>query len=448
MTLQTVRGRVDNTPSCMQGRKSWRTNYLGFNNKSLHTATHREFFLFLYSNLYFVPLYPICMRKKILLLGSGELGKEFVIAAQRLGQYVVAVDSYNDAPAMQVAHEREIIDMLNGDELARIVEKHCPDIVVPEVEAIRTERLYGFEEQGIQVVPSARAANFTMNRRAVRDLAARELGLRTARYAYASTIEEFREAVLSIGVPCVVKPLMSSSGKGQSYIRSAEDIDRAWDIAMTKGRAKDSEVIVEEFISFHTEITLLTVTQKTGETLFCPPIGHRQERGDYQESWQPQYVQPEQLRQAQEMARAITGALTGAGIWGVEFFLGDDAVYFSELSPRPHDTGMVTLAGTQNLSEFELHCRAVLGLPIPHISLERAGASAVILAEHESTEPPVYAGLASALADSDTDVRIFGKPVARMYRRMGVALACGLPDADTGELRDRARRAAAAVVVR
>lgn len=387
------------------------------------------------------------MRKKILLLGSGELGKEFVIAAQRLGQYIVAVDSYDNAPAMQVAHEREIIDMLDGGELARIVEKHRPDIIVPEVEAIRTERLYDFERQGIQVVPSARAANFTMNRRAVRDLASRELGLRTARYAYASTPEEFREAVLSIGIPCVVKPLMSSSGKGQSYIRSEEEIDNAWHTAITKGRAKDSEVIVEEFISFHTEITLLTVTQKNGETLFCAPIGHRQERGDYQESWQPQYVQPEQLLEAQQMARAITGALTGAGIWGVEFFLGDNAVYFSELSPRPHDTGMVTLAGTQNLSEFELHCRAVLGLPIPQITLERAGASAVILANHESNETPVYTGLAEALAEPETDVRIFGKPVTRVYRRMGVALAYGQPDASTGELRARARRAADAVHV-
>lgn len=382
-----------------------------------------------------------------MLLGSGELGKEFVIAAQRLGQYVIAVDSYNHAPAMQVAHESEVVDMLNGEELDRIVAKHQPDIIVPEVEAIRTERFYAYEGQGIQVVPSARAANYTMNRKAIRDLAAKELGLRTARYEYASTLEDFRSAVERVGIPCVVKPLMSSSGKGQSYVRSAEDIDAAWDIAMTKGRASDGEVIIEEFISFHTEITLLTVTQTSGETLFCPPIGHRQERGDYQESWQPQPIRPDQLAEAQDMARKITTALTGAGIWGVEFFLGDDAVYFSELSPRPHDTGMVTLAGTQPLSEFELHCRAVLGLPIPAITSERAGASAVILSYKESSEQPSYSGIVKALAGDGIDIRIFGKPVTKMYRRMGVALAYGDADASVDELRVRAKNAAACIHV-
>lgn len=387
------------------------------------------------------------MRKKIMLLGSGELGKEFVIAAQRLGQYVIAVDSYNHAPAMQVAHESEVVDMLSGEELDRIVAKHQPDIIVPEVEAIRTERFYAYEEQGIQVVPSARAANYTMNRKAIRDVAAKELGLCTARYEYATTLEEFRGAVERIGIPCVVKPLMSSSGKGQSYVRSAADIEAAWDIAMTKGRAKDAEVIVEEFIDFHTEITLLTVTQANGETLFCPPIGHRQERGDYQESWQPQEIPAAQLLEAQEMARKITAALTGSGIWGVEFFLGDNAVYFSELSPRPHDTGMVTLAGTQSLSEFELHCRAVLGLPIPAITLKRAGASAVILAYKESSEQPSYSGIAEALAEDSIDIRIFGKPVTKMYRRMGVALAYGEVATSTDELRVRAKNAAACVRV-
>lgn len=386
------------------------------------------------------------IMKKIMLLGSGELGKEFVIAAQRLGQYVIAVDSYENAPAMQVAHEREIINMLDGAELDRIVAKHRPDIIVPEIEAIRTERFYGFEASGIQVVPSAKAANFTMNRRAIRDLAARELGLKTAKYRYASTLEELREGVAEIGIPCVIKPLMSSSGKGQSVIKSEEDIEKSWNYAAAKGRTGDSDVIIEEFINFTSEITLLTVTQKNGETLFCPPIGHRQERGDYQESWQPSFILPAQLLEAQNIAQKVTAALTGAGIWGVEFFLTETDVYFSELSPRPHDTGMVTLAGTQNLSEFELHCRAVLGLPIPEITLERAGASAVILASADGTNPR-YTGIEAALEVPKTDIRIFGKPITRPYRRMGVALAYGAPDADTTELRVRAYEAAQKVSI-
>ncbi len=381
-----------------------------------------------------------------MLLGSGELGKEFVIAAQRLGQYVIAVDSYDDAPAMQVAHDREIINMLDGDALDHIVAKHKPDIVVPEIEAIRTERLYGFEEQGIQVVPSAKAANFTMNRKAIRDLAAKELGLKTAKYRYASSLEEFHDAVGVIGLPCVVKPLMSSSGKGQSVVKTEADIEKAWEYAATKGRAGGSEVIVEEFIKFTSEITLLTVTQKSGETLFCPPIGHRQERGDYQESWQPCAILPHQLEEAQHIAASVTAALTGAGIWGVEFFLTETEVYFSELSPRPHDTGMVTLAGTQNLTEFELHCRAVLGLPIPEITLERAGASAVILAL-EDGKTPEYSGIEDAISAPRTDVRIFGKPITRVYRRMGVALAYGEPDADTDSLRQIAFETASKVVI-
>ncbi|MBL7999306.1 MAG: formate-dependent phosphoribosylglycinamide formyltransferase [Candidatus Kapabacteria bacterium] len=385
------------------------------------------------------------MKKKILLLGSGELGKEFVIAAQRLGQHVIAVDSYSSAPAMQVAHQNEVINMLDGDALSRVVEQYQPDIIVPEIEAIRTERLFDFEAQGIHVVPSARAVNYTMNRKAIRDLAAKELGLRTAQYRYATTVEEFRTAVSEIGVPCVVKPLMSSSGKGQSTVKDKSMADAAWEYAIHGSRGDLIEVIVEEFIPFHTEITLLTVTQKNGETLFCPPIGHRQERGDYQESWQPCAMSDTDLRDAQEMARRVTESLTGAGLWGVEFFLTERGVYFSELSPRPHDTGMVTLAGTQTLSEFELHCRAILGLPIPELRLERAGASAVILATETSSCEPDYLGIDDALRLSGSDVRIFGKPTTRPYRRMGVALAYG--DSPTDELRERARNAAASVTL-
>lgn len=382
------------------------------------------------------------MQKKILLLGSGELGKEFVIAAQRLGQYIIAVDSYPGAPAMQVAHEYEVIPMLDGAKLDEVVAKHKPDIIVPEIEAIRTERFYDYEKQGIHVVPSAKAANFTMNRRAIRDLAAKELGLKTANYRYASNYEEFENNVREIGIPCVVKPLMSSSGKGQSVIKTEEDIPKAWAIAAEKGRTGDNDVIIEEFINFHTEITLLTVTQHSGETLFCPPIGHRQERGDYQESWQPVLMSEEHLLEAQDIARKVTAALTGAGIWGVEFFLSDNGVYFSELSPRPHDTGMVTLAGTQTLSEFELHCRAILGYPIPVLQLERAGASAVILADRASTTAPDYEGIEQALSAENTDIRIFNKPVAREYRRMGVALAYGSVDENTDTLRQKAKAAA------
>jgi phosphoribosylglycinamide formyltransferase 2 len=387
------------------------------------------------------------MTKKILLLGSGELGKEFVIALKRLAQYVVAVDSYNDAPAQQVADEREVIDMLDGVSLDKIVAKHKPDIIVPEIEAIRTERFYDYEKQGIQIIPSARAANFTMNRRAIRDLASKELGLRTAKYAYAKTKEEFDSAIREIGIPCVVKPLMSSSGKGQSTVKSETDADKAWEYGTTKGRGDLVEVIVEEFIEFESEITLLTVTQKNGATLFCPPIGHRQERGDYMESWQPAAISDSQLRDAQDMARKVTKALTGFGIWGVEFFLAKDGVYFSELSPRPHDTGMVTLALTQNLSEFELHARTILGLPIPAITLEHAGASAVILAPEESKNKPKYEGIAEALAAPKTDIRIFGKPTTRKYRRMGVALAYDGVGTSTDMLRKRASEAAEKVKI-
>ncbi|NTV20607.1 MAG: formate-dependent phosphoribosylglycinamide formyltransferase [Chlorobium limicola] len=375
--------------------------------------------------------------KTIMLLGSGELGREFVIAAKRLGQYVIAVDSYNNAPAQQVADEREVIDMLDGNALDALVARHRPDMIVPEIEAIRTERFYDYEEQGIQVVPSARAANFTMNRKAIRDLASKELGLRTARYRYAASLEELRTSVSEVGIPCVVKPLMSSSGKGQSTVKTEEDIERAWSYSQSGRRGDIAEVIVEAFVPFHTEITLLTVTQKNGPTLFCPPIGHRQERGDYQESWQPCRIADAQLHEAREIAENVTHSLTGAGIWGVEFFLADDGLYFSELSPRPHDTGMVTLAGTQNLTEFELHARAVLGLPIPEIELLRVGASAVVLAGSEG-ENPVYTGLEDALREAGTDIRIFGKPTSRPYRRMAVTLAYDRPGSDVDAVKEKA----------
>ena len=385
------------------------------------------------------------MRKKILLLGSGELGKEFVIACQRLGQYVIAVDSYEGAPAMQVAHESEVINMLDGEALDRIVAKHQPDLIVPEIEAIRTERFYDYEKQGIQVVPSAKAANFTMNRKAIRDLAAIEVGVRTAPYKYATSLEELKAGVAYAGIPCVVKPLMSSSGKGQSVIKSEADIEKAWNYAMEGSRGDLKEVIVEGFIDFDYEITLLTVTQQNGNTLFCPPIGHRQERGDYQESWQPMPMDANHLAEAQDMAARVTKALGGAGIWGVEFFITKEGAYFSELSPRPHDTGMVTLAGTQNLSEFELHARAILGIPVSEVKLERNGASAVVLATSESNEQPVFHGLDKAASYSNTDFKLFGKPTTRPYRRMAVALAYG--DEDVKTLVEKAKEVAAHITV-
>ena len=386
--------------------------------------------------------------KKILLLGSGELGKEFVIAAQRLGQTVVACDKYAGAPAMQVADAFEVFDMLDGDALAAAVAKHRPDVIVPEIEAIRTERLYDFERAGVQVAPSARAVNFTMNRKAIRDLAAKELGLKTARYFYATSFEELQQAAGKIGFPCVVKPLMSSSGKGQSVVKAPEELEQAWRYGCEGSRGDIRELIVEEFIRFDSEITLLTVTQKNGPTLFCPPIGHVQKGGDYRESFQSPEIAPEHLAEAQRMAATVTEALTGAGLWGVEFFLShDNGVYFSELSPRPHDTGMVTLAGTQNLNEFELHLRAVLGIPIPAITFERLGASAVILSP-VATQTPHYEGVKEAVADDPrTDIRIFGKPVARVNRRMGVVVGYEPLGSDLDALRDRVKAAAAKVKV-
>lgn len=377
------------------------------------------------------------IRQKILLLGSGELGKEVTIALQRLGQYVIAVDSYKDAPAMQVAHEYEVINMLDGTALDAVVAKHKPDLIVPEIEAIRTERFYDYEKQGITVVPSAKAANFTMNRKAIRDLASKELGLRTANYLYATTLEDFKKAVSLIGIPCVVKPLMSSSGKGQSVIKTEKDIEKSWNYAMEGSRGDYKEVIIEEFIKFNSEITLLTVTQKNGNTLFCPPIGHRQERGDYQESWQPSAISAKDLREAEDMAAKVTKELSGAGLWGVEFFLTDKGIYFSELSPRPHDTGMVTLANTQNLSEFELHARAIIGFPIPQIKLQQHGASSVLLANADGNNYH-FTGITEVLKHANTDVRLFGKPTTRPYRRMGIVLTYDNLQSDVNIVKQRA----------
>lgn len=384
--------------------------------------------------------------KKILLLGSGELGKEFVIAAKRAGQYVIACDRYDNAPAMQVADEREIFSMLDGDALAAVVDKHQPDIIVPEIEAIRTERLFDFEKQGIQVTPSARAVNYTMNRKAIRDLAAKELGLRTAKYFYAKTFDELKEASKEIGFPCVIKPLMSSSGHGQSTVKSADELEKAFNEAMEGSRGDVKEVIIEEFIHFDSEFTLLTVTQKDGPTLFCPPIGHIQKGGDYRESWQPYAIDDKALKDAQQMADKVTKALTGAGIWGVEFFYSrEQGVIFSELSPRPHDTGMVTLGHTTNLSEFELHFRAVMGLPIAGIHLEHAGASAVVLAKEDAGHEPEY-NFVDALKEDHTRIRIFGKPDQHVNRRMGVVLCYGEVDADIDALRDKAKRLADTII--
>ncbi len=387
--------------------------------------------------------------KKILLLGSGELGKEFVISAKRLGQYVIACDSYENAPAMQVADECEVFSMLDGEKLTEVVRKHKPDLIVPEIEAIRTECLYDFEKEGIQVVPSAKAVNYTMNRRAIRDLAAKELGLKTAKYFYAKTYQELVEAAEKIGFPCVVKPLMSSSGKGQSLVKSADELKAAWEYGCNGSRGDIKELIIEEFINFDSEITLLTVTQKNGKTLFCQPIGHVQKSGDYRESFQPAHISEEHLKEAQRMADQITKALTGYGIWGVEFFLShENGVYFSELSPRPHDTGMVTLAGTQNLNEFELHCRAVLGLPIPEISQYRMGASAVVLSPIVKDDYPEYEGLDKVCENTDTDVRIFGKKATKLNRRLAVVV-CNAPlDSDLDALRDKAKHLASLIEVK
>ncbi len=383
-----------------------------------------------------------------MLLGSGELGKEVAIAAQRLGCRVIAVDRYAGAPAMQVADVAEVIAMTDPEALKAVVRQHRPTVVIPEIEALAVDALAELEGEGLTVIPTARATAVTMNRDRIRDLAASELGLRTARYAYASSAEELAAAAVPLGWPVVVKPVMSSSGKGQSVVEGPEGISAAWEAAMAGARGSGARVIVEEFLRFEQEITLLTVKQWAGATLFCPPIGHIQERGDYQCSWQPAHLEWDQLAAAQAMARAVTDNLGGAGLFGVEFFVcataaGGSEVVFSELSPRPHDTGLVTLVG-QNLSEFELHLRAVLGLPIPEIRSTGPAASRVILAEHAS-ESVHFEGLEQALAEADVEVLLFGKPDARPNRRMGVALASG---ADLDDARSRADRAAAAITVR
>ena len=380
--------------------------------------------------------------RTVMLLGSGELGKEVAIAAQRLGCRVIACDRYATAPAMQVADVAEVLPMSEADALLEVVRRHRPDVVIPEIEALAVAALAELEAEGITVIPTARATAVTMNRDRIRDLAAQELSLRTARFAYAASAEELQRVAPDLGWPVVVKPVMSSSGKGQSVVNGPDELDAAWNAAMAGARGTSPRVIVEEFLNFELEITLLTVKQRNGETLFCHPIGHEQERGDYQCSWQPAQLSPEQLQQAQAMARTVTDNLGGAGLFGVEFFLCGDEVIFSELSPRPHDTGLVTLI-SQNLSEFELHLRAVLGLPIPAITAAKAAASRVILADQDM--PSVrYTGLEQALSEADTQVLLFGKPNARPGRRMGVALA---RDEDVVAARAKADRAAAHVTV-
>lgn len=380
---------------------------------------------------------------KIMLLGSGELGREFTISAKRLGAFVIACDNYPGAPAMQLADAHEVFSMLDGDALRRAVETHRPDHIVPEIEAIRTEELVALEEEGWQVVPSARATAMTMNRDAIRSLAAETLGLRTSLYAFAESLEEVRTGTGQTGFPCVVKPVMSSSGKGQSLVRSEDEVESVWTYAVHNMRGDRPRVIVEEFIDFDYEITLLTIRSRGGVT-FCPPIGHRQARGDYQESWQPMKMSEKALRQAQDMARIVVENLGGDGLFGVEFFIREDEAVFSELSPRPHDTGMVTLV-SQTLSEFDLHARAVLGLPIPPIEVLRPSASAVILAERQCAAFR-FEGLAEALelgtGEDHVDVRLFGKPATWPNRRMGVALATGT---DVDDARARASAAAKAV---
>lgn len=360
-----------------------------------------------------------------MILGSGELGRELVISLKRLGCFVIAVDNYESAPAMQLADKFEVINMLDGAALENIIKKHNPDLIVPEVEAIRTEKLIQLEKEGFNIIPNANATFLTMNRIAIREMASTELKLRTARYAYATNLDELKKAVTEVTkLPCVIKPIMSSSGKGQSTIKSESEIEKAFQYACDNMRGDQRQVIVEEFIQFDYEITLLTIKQKNGPTLFCQPIGHRQEKGDYRESWQPTPMSEIAISRAKEMAKAVTDKLGGVGLFGVEFFIKNDEVIFSELSPRPHDTGMVTLI-SQNFSEFDLHARAILGLPIPSIELiNEYSASAVILADRESQKFNVT-GLTEALSESGTDIRWFCKPTTRVNRRMGVALAKG-----------------------
>ena len=378
---------------------------------------------------------------RVLLLGSGELGKEVAIELQRFGVEVIAVDRYADAPAMQVAHRSHVIDMLDGAALRALIAREKPDLVVPEIEAIHTPTLVELEKEGLRVIPTARAAWLTMDREGIRRLAAEELGLPTSPYHFCDTQAEYRAAAQAIGYPFVIKPVMSSSGKGQSTVRDASELDEAWDYAQSGGRAGQGRVIVEGFVDFDYEITLLTVRHRDG-TSFCLPIGHRQEHGDYRESWQPQPMSEAALAEAQRQAAAITQGLGGWGVFGVEFFVRGDAVIFSEVSPRPHDTGLVTLA-SQELSEFALHARAILGLPIPLIRQWGPSASCAVLVEGEGRHPR-YHGVAEALAEPDTQLRIFGKPEVKGRRRMAVTLA---RDVDIEAARAKAVRAAAQLKV-
>ncbi|WP_097460505.1 formate-dependent phosphoribosylglycinamide formyltransferase [Mangrovitalea sediminis] len=378
---------------------------------------------------------------RVLFLGSGELGKEVVIELQRFGVEVIAVDRYADAPAMQVAHRSHVIDMLDAEALRRIVEEEKPNLIVPEIEAIATGELLKLEAEGYHVIPSARAANLTMNREGIRRLAAEELGLRTSPYRFADNREDFDAAIDEIGMPCVVKPIMSSSGKGQSVVRVDADREKSWQYAQEGGRAGKGRVIVEGFVDFDYEITLLTVRHAAGVS-FCAPIGHRQVDGDYRESWQPHPMSDVALARAKEMADKVTESLGGWGIFGVEFFIKGDTVYFSEVSPRPHDTGLVTLI-SQDLSEFALHARAILGLPIPGIRQFGASASAVVLVEGESRQP-IYHNIEAALLEADTQVRLFGKPEIHGRRRLGVVLA---RDESIDAARSKASKAAAAIQV-
>jgi phosphoribosylglycinamide formyltransferase 2 len=383
------------------------------------------------------PLAPNGTR--VMLLGSGELGKEVAIELQRFGVEVIALDRYPNAPAMQVAHRSHVINMLDGVALRRVIEAERPHLVVPEIEAIATDTLLELEAEGYRVIPTARAARLTMDREGIRRLAAEELGVLTSSYRFAAIEDEYREAVAAIGLPCVVKPVMSSSGKGQSIVRHPEQVATAWSYAQGGGRAGAGKVIVEGFVPFDYEITLLTV-RHAGGTTFCEPIGHYQEDGDYRESWQPQPIGPSVLAECQRVAEAVTGALGGWGLFGVEFLIQGESVYFSEVSPRPHDTGLVTLI-SQDLSEFALHARAILGLPIPNVRNRGPAASAAILVSGDSAAIR-FEGLGEALAERDTQVRLFGKPEVRGRRRMGVALALG---DDVASARLRARAAAAAV---
>lgn len=382
------------------------------------------------------------LPKTLMLLGSGELGKEVTLSAQRLGLKVIAVDRYHGAPAMHAAQSFEVIDMLDPDQLLNVVRKHQPDFILPEIEAISTSTLLDLEKQGFFVAPSARAVHLTMNRDEIRNFAHDKLKLKTARYAYAESLEELVFVSQNVGFPCVIKPVMSSSGKGQSVCKNKKDLQKCWEFALAGMRGKKKKIIVEEFIHFESEITLLTVRQRSGKTIFVDPIGHRQERGDYQESWMPARVKPDLLKKAQKMAKKVTDALGGYGLFGVEFFLTKNDIYFSELSPRPHDTGLVTLI-SQNLSEFDLHLRAVLGIPIPKLKTFGPSASAVILGKFEADKFS-FQGIEDALKTEGTDLRLFGKPKVYEHRRMGVALAT---ETTVDKARSKAKRVASKIKI-